>query len=57
MVEFVVWKRMEFCNVYWCEVINFEMNIFYCINVVGFIMKGGGFVVLVEVIIEWGGKV
>ena len=57
MVEPPVWKRMEFCNVYWCEVINLEMNTPYRINVVGFTVKGGGPVASVEAITERGGKV
>ena len=57
MVEPAVWKRMEFCNVYWCEATNLEMNTPYRINVAGFTMKGAGPVASVEAITERGGKV
>ena len=57
MVEPPVWKRMEFCNVYWCEATNLEMNTPYRINVRGLTVKGGGPVASVEAITERGGKV
>lgn len=56
MVEPPVWKRMEFCNVYWCEATNLEMNTPYRINVRGLTVKGRGPVASVEAITERGGK-